>query len=116
MPEYVDRLKKIDWENEDTAHLSTEFQSAMENGAQDMTVVHVSRSRRGLAFHARVELPKWARQHVDAMNAEAENSMVEGGTGASLPVGTPIGQNSPDLVSKRAMLKKLLDEILNSEE
>lgn len=52
--------------------LTIEFQNAMKSRGTYLKGVRVTRSRRGFRFRLDVNLPKWARDHIDGMNAAAE--------------------------------------------
>lgn len=55
-----------------TADLITVWQNARQDEGRESKAVLVTRSRNGLRFRIYNELPHWAREHVDSMNAQAE--------------------------------------------
>lgn len=71
----VELFKAALLEDIPTGQLSSMYQTAMQSEGRSITSAQVTRTRRGLGFRVTIELPRWARIHVDQMEGEAQSQM-----------------------------------------
>lgn len=97
-----------------TSDLSILCETAMRADGRTFSSAQVLRGRRGLGFRVTIELPRWAREHVNEMEKNAQEAVFGPPTGTTLPEGTSEGLKSAFSTAEKHKLWEAFMEWMNS--
>lgn len=90
--------------------LSELYKSAIVSKGTKLKSAEISPGRRGTRFSITIDLPGWARDHVERMNKEAEEAALKGAGAPTLPEYMPSSRGGLSLAEKWALLKSIMED------